>query len=290
MIEQSKPKSLNQRYLSLPLLVRLAVSAFVICSILVLSQDIQIFPGAVMSYQRNPLPEDVTVHYVSTSDGEKLESWRLPGTENSPVAIIFHGNAGDVQNFFAYQTLFKHYGLTSYGFDYRGYGKSTGWPSENGLYKDADAILDYVKTKEGVTDKDIILFGISIGTGPASYLARKTNPGALVLLSPFWSLPEAIKSTAFGFLSPFAFHEFPVGENVSALTDTCLILAHGKLDKVIPYEQGKRVFDTYKGTALSIMISPHEAGHNDILRYSHPALMQLMFKCFGLTAPEEEKA
>lgn len=240
---------------------------------LILTQSIQVFPGALRalgtpSTERPPelLPEGVESIRITTQDEETLEAWRLEVPSASRVAVIFHGNGGDVANFFAYQKYFNSIGVSSYGFDYRGFGRSTGWPSERGLKFDADAVIAYVMKREGVSAEQLILVGISIGTGPAAYAAEKFRPDVLLLFSPFESLTRIVEQMPFlGYLSTFLFYEFPVAQRVSGLEQTCLIVAHGKRDNIIPFLHGKTVFESYRNPAKGSFLESPEASHNDIL-------------------------
>lgn len=286
--DSSHLERVNTRFLSLPFWLRLIVAATVIAIVVVLTQSIQIFPGALMSIsndsRREPhtLPEGVESFFVETVDGQALETWRLRVDGAAKVAVIFHGNAGDVENFFGYQVYFREMGYTSYGFDYRGYGKSSGWPfTESGLNEDGRAVVKHVLDKEGVAPKDLVLVGISIGGGPAASAAVEFRPGALVLFSPFTSLPDAIKNTPlFGFLYPLSFYDFPVRSDVSMLGNTCLVVAHGKQDRIIPFEQGRLVSESYRGAGRSFFVPSEDAGHNDLFVRVYSAVSGAIGKCF----------
>ncbi|MCB0323858.1 MAG: alpha/beta fold hydrolase [Bdellovibrionales bacterium] len=285
---------------------------------MVASQSAQIFPGALASLisgktENRKLPQGVESIFVDTADGETLEAWRLDVvpkcgesganfdpkpdssgsekherstasitecTHSRKTAIVFHGNGGDVQNFFVYQQYFQRIGVRSYGFDYRGFGNSSGWPSEEGLYRDADAIVEYVKSREQLTADDLVLVGISVGTGPAAYAAAKHGVGALVLFSPFRSLLQLVKEMTFvGFLHPFLLFEFPVEQYVAALERTCLVVVHGKVDTVIPFSHGEQVAAAYQGTRASAFLPSESAGHNDILFKTATALPPILAQC-----------
>ncbi len=268
-----------------PLRALIATMGFVF--FLVTTQSIQIFPGAVTSLfntnsTRQPrlLPQEVESIRIKTKDGELLESWRLPISNSSLIAIIFHGNAGDVANFFTYQQYFKSIGITSYGFDYRGFGTSTGWPSEEGLEFDAEAVVEYVLQREHISPQELILVGVSIGSGPASYSAKKFSPKSLVLFSPFESLVKLVEEMPLlGFLSPLLFFEFPVAQNVASLSRSCLVVAHGEKDDIIPFEQGRNVFKSYSGDALSAFVESSVASHNDILFKTHERVTSALKRC-----------
>jgi hypothetical protein len=265
-------QALNSTYLARPLYQRIAIVLIVFSFLIVGTQNLQIFPGAVAglleSRVRDPktLPEGVSSYFVNTEDGKQLEVWQLPVVDSSSAAIVFHGNGASVSNFFPYQQFFAARGITSYGFDYRGYGKSTGWPSEKGLYLDSDAVIKFVAQMENLAPEKLIIAGVSIGSGPASYAASRIQPKALILFSPYESLPEAIGATpVFGIFKMFSWYEFPVKQFVSTLKSSCMIVVHGTKDTVIPIAQGKTVFGAYSGSGKSSFIEAHGAGHNDIL-------------------------
>ena len=111
----------------------------------------QVFPNLTQSLfsekgarSADKVPEGVKSFVIKTSDGEELETWRMSATQkdkNYPkMAIVFHGNAASVRTTYGYQDALNRVGIPSYSFDYRGIGRSTGWPSEKGLYKDSEAV------------------------------------------------------------------------------------------------------------------------------------------------------
>lgn len=236
--------------------------------------------------ERNPnsLPDQVEGVFIHTEDGERLEVWKKTVRDSPAAVVIFHGNAGTVANYYHYQRLFNQAGLTSYGFDYRGYGKSSGWPSEEGLYKDADAVIEFVLKDEQIEVEQLIVVGISIGSGPASYAAEKFKTKVLILYAPFSSLKHAASEVPFfGLLSPFLFHDFPVENRVARLDDSCLIVVHGRQDTIIPFPQGEQVFSAYRGSGLKKFIQLPDAGHNDLLHPSGKPVVKAIADCLETT-------
>lgn len=261
---------LNKKYKKLPFYLRFIISTLVFIILLILTQNIQIFPGTLLSLfensERDPkkLPQGVESYFVETADHKKIELWKLPAKNIKPVVLIFHGNGGDLKNFFPYQQYFKNAGYTTYDFDYRGYGKSTGWPSEVGLYADSDAVVEFVLEKEQITKDELIILGISIGSGPSSYIAKKYNPKVLILAAPFTDLESAVKShPVFGFLHNFIWYDFPVQKNISKLKDTCIIITHGENDHVIPVEHGKSNYENLTTLKHKVFINS-DSNHNDV--------------------------
>jgi len=229
------------------------------------------------------LPAGVESIFVSTEDEKRIELWRLPAS-SSRVAVIFHGNAGDLANFFPYQQYFESIGITSYGFDYRGYGRSTGWPSESGLYLDERAVTNYVMQREKIKSDSLILVGVSIGAGVAAHAANEFKVGTLVLFSPFRSLPDAIRAVPlFGVLHPFSFYSFPVQREVAKLDANCFIVAHGQKDNVIPFAQGQTVYNAYRGKGNTTFLSSPQGSHNDLLFLLHQQLTKSLESCWNAT-------
>jgi hypothetical protein len=262
--------------------------------LIILSQDLQIFPGAwhpAISNRINKAARAVVESsFVSTSDGETLELWSLPAKEGSSagkkIAIIFHGNGDIVDDYFPIQKWFSERGYRAYSFDYRGYGRSSGWPSEDGLYRDAEGIWASVKKDNpdlDLPDKDrqteVLLVGVSIGTGIAAYLASKVSPDTLLLYSPYSSIPEVVGDRkVIGYLRPFLFYEIPTAEYVSTLVDTCLLVIHGDKDRVIGVRHSKLVHDAYVGSYSKLRIV-EGAGHNNVFSRSQAFVENALKEC-----------
>lgn len=277
---------LNRCYLGKPWWFRLLLSSCIFIAVIVGIQDIVIFPGIIIQMEdlHTPLPAFVESITTQTSDGKQLEVWHLPSSgpqgRKLKAAIVFHGNAGDVRNFFPYQKWLSDLGYLTYSFDYRGFGKSTGWPSERGIERDADAVVTYVQNREKIVPAEILLFGISIGTAPAVYVASHSEPGAIVLLAPFPSLPAIVRTNLFyRLLAPLLWYKFPTEDRVQQLQSTCFIVVHGRQDEVIPFELGASVAQAYRGKGYSIFIDSPQSHHNDILNFERGRLASAIGEC-----------
>lgn len=270
--------------------LRGSVAFLVISAVFIGLQDFVLFPGAVDGllpwHDNSPpakLPNGVTAHMVKTSDGEQLEVWELAAPDTAPPSpftmLFFHGNAGDVQNFFPYQQWARSLHFRSFDFDYRGYGRSSGWPSEQGLYQDADAMAAFLEEK-GIEQKHLILVGISIGSGPASYLANKISPRALVLFTPYTSIPDVARGMPlFGVWHSFVWNEFPVRTYLRESKTPCVILAHGRKDMTIPYTHSETIMSDHFGNSDFQLISADESGHNDVLFKTHSQVAAALTEC-----------
>lgn len=194
------------------------------------------------------------VHFQA-ADGVKLHGWYVPHESPRAHAVVFHGNGGNITLLAdTLRILNRRHGLAVLVFDYRGYGRSEGKPSEKGILLDARAARDWLAAKEGIAPSDIVLMGQSLGGGVAVDLAAKDGARGLVLASTFTSLPAAARSH-----TPW----LPVGSLMSMRLDSIakikdyhgpLLLSHGDADKVVPYEQGVALYNAAPGPKRMITV------------------------------------
>ena len=238
----------------------------------ILTQDIHIFPGAFFPKFRiwdrgKKAPYPVESSFIKTVDGKALELWRHPNEEETDlskyIGIVCHGNGSTLEDFLFYQMWLSELGIRSYNFDYRGFGRSEGWPSEKGIYKDSEAVWEHVLMTEGVDASQIIVVGVSIGSGPAARLARTYQPPLLILSSAFIDLKSVVRSQSIiGWLAPFVRHSFPTIEYVRELKTTHVLLAHGLNDTIVPPEHSNMLEGAYTGSGHVRRCVSAEGGHN----------------------------
>lgn len=179
--------------------------------------------------------------WFSSNDGTKLHGWFLPHKKPRGVALFAHGNAGNVSDWTeTLRALRDRHQLTVLGFDYRGYGRSAGEPTEHGLYEDARAARAWLARRAGVEERDIILIGHSLGGGVMVDLAAKDGARALILSSTFTSLGDVGK-LHFPILHHLMYQEFDSISKISRYHGP-LLCSHGDADELIPYEQGQKLF------------------------------------------------
>ena len=184
------------------------------------------------------------VHFTS-GDGTGLDGWFIPGTSSITV-LWLHGNAGNISDRLDILRGFNHsLGVSSFIFDYRGYGKSEGRPSEKGLYEDARAAWEWLTEQRGVPPGNIILYGHSLGTAVAVDLALGAGGSAagLALESPFTSA-RALARRMYGGIPVDLFMSLHF-DNIGRVggVKMPLLVIHGDKDATIPFEMGKEVFD-----------------------------------------------
>ena len=171
------------------------------------------------------------------TNGVKIAAVVL-GPERGKKAILrCHGNAEDMMG-----TLWALGGLASQGFtvasvDYPGYGLSDGSPDEKGCYRNVHRLYDWLVETRGFKPEDIIVDGFSIGTGPATELASTKPVGGLILEAAFLSAPRAVTRVRLLPIDPFP--------NLKRIADVkCpLLMIHGTADRVVPYSQGKALYE-----------------------------------------------
>ena len=206
--------------------------------------------------------EDVS---VKTTDGETIHGWFIPAETNTAGTLLFcHGNAGNIWNRIDAIWLFHELGLNVCIFDYRGYGKSTGGPSEEGTYLDAAAVWDWLVQQRGIEPRRIVLFGESLGGAVAAWLAEKKSPGALVLESSFTSLPD-MAARLYPFLPVRWLCRFRYNtlERISRIACPVLV-AHSRQDEMIPFSHGQRLYAAAREPkAFLEMKGSHNSGRDE---------------------------
>jgi fermentation-respiration switch protein FrsA (DUF1100 family) len=177
---------------------------------------------------------------LTTSDGEKLIAWYVAPLGDRPLVLYLHGNGGALTlrvHRFSW-IIAEGYGLLA--LSYRGYGGSTGSPSEEGLIRDARAAYDLALTRRPASR--IVLFGESLGTGVAVALAAERPVGGLILDAPFTSA-AAVGAAAYPFapVRPLMKDAFRSDRRIGKVSAPILVL-HGERDRVVPIRFGERLF------------------------------------------------
>jgi uncharacterized protein len=153
--------------------------------------------------------------------------------------LFLHGNAGNVTHRIDHAHAITTAGSSILVLDYRGYGKSKGHPTEQGLYLDADAAYDAL-TQLGFRPNQIILQGESLGTAVAVYLASRRPCAGLILESPLTSLSN-MAGKVLPVVGPLLAHGFNTRSKIGNVHVPLLVI-HGDADEIVPFPQGQAVF------------------------------------------------
>jgi fermentation-respiration switch protein FrsA (DUF1100 family) len=222
-------------------------------------------PGGSRTLVDPPAELDLGVRRVEliASDGVRLVSWAMPADSGAGYwLLICHGNGGNLSEVgrpFHYAGL-RALGLSLLAFDYRGYGESEGVPTEQGLYRDADAAYRYLRDTLAVPAERIVVFGHSLGSAVAVELVSRVPAAGLVLDGALTSVVERAQEVfPYAPIRWIAASRYPSIERVGALTLPKLFL-HARADEVIPFGHGRRLFEA---AAPPKEFVPLQGGHGD---------------------------
>jgi len=204
-----------------------------------------VYPGdpASVSWSES-LDRSVRNVEFTSSEETKIHGWFLPCDGGTGAILVSHGNGGNLSHRDSLiHQLRNAFNRSVLIYDYPGYGKSEGKPSEAGCYSAGTAALEWLEQTEKIPPNRVILFGESLGGGVAVELAIRHESEALLLFSTFATLPKAAKSK-FPFL-PCEWLMSNRFESVSKLPKyrKPVFISHGDADEVIPFAHGQLLFD-----------------------------------------------
>jgi uncharacterized protein len=206
--------------------------------------------------------------WLRTSDGVKLNAWWLECRDARFTTLFLHGNAGNITHREDIARLITGAGSSVLLVDYRGYGRSDGSPSENGLYRDADAAYDWLIAR--IPANRIVIHGESLGTAVAVDLASRRECAGLVLASPFTSA-RAVASRSLPLAGGVLVTGFDSKAKIIGVKAPLFVL-HGDRDEVIDYALGRELFDA--GREPKSFWEARGAGHNDLVAVAGQGYVQ----------------
>jgi fermentation-respiration switch protein FrsA (DUF1100 family) len=227
------------------------------------------FPTQEIAYTPGQAGLDYEEAFFFTQDGLRLHGWYVPG-RTDVTWLWFHGNGGNISHRVDEMALIQQrLGVNQFIFDYQGYGRSEGRPTEQGTYRDARAALEYLQNRpDGAADR-IVYFGRSLGAAVAVELATSQPPLGMVLVSPFASVGDMVRLTTPFFPVRWLVRwpvQWLVGNRYDSLArigrdDRPLLILHGDQDQTVPVSQGKKLFEAANSPKQFRLLAG--AGHND---------------------------
>jgi fermentation-respiration switch protein FrsA (DUF1100 family) len=204
---------------------------------------------------------------IRTADGETLQGWWVPAEGARGTVLFFHGNAGNISHRLDYLRMFNRLRYSTLIVDYRGYGKSTGTPSEEGTYRDAEAAWDYLRHARLAQPRDVVIAGESLGAAVASRLAAEVGPRAVALFSTFTSATD-LGAEVYWFLPVRLLSRigYDNRENLKRIRAPVFI-AHSRDDDIVPYAHGKRLYEAANEPKTFLEM---RGGHNDGFIFTRP--------------------
>jgi len=180
---------------------------------------------------------------LTTSDGVKLHAWWIPADTATFTFLAFHGNAGNITHRAEVYAFLHQLPANVLAVEYRGYGRSEGTPSEDGLYQDARAAYAFLVNEKRISPARLIPFGLSLGTSVAANLAAERLVGGVVLEAPFPSV-RAVARKVYPFLPGLGWiakSRFDTAAKLEMIRVPVLIV-HCTQDPVIAFELGEETF------------------------------------------------
>jgi hypothetical protein len=214
--------------------------------------------------------EDV---WLTAEDGVRLHAWFCTpragrGGAPEPVptdraVLFFHGNAGNVSHRRAQIESLVALPAAVLIIDYRGYGRSEGSPTEQGLYRDARAAWEYLTTARGFGPARVVVFGESLGGAVAVDLASKVRPCALILQSTFTSIAD-MAAEVMPFVPRFIIRTKMDSLEKMARVESPVLVVHSPADEIVPYKFGRKLYEAARGTKQfhEIKNAPHNLTHD----------------------------
>ena len=218
------------------------------------------FPDSEL--QQTPAAFDMPFEELAfrTADGVMLHGWHMPHPDARFTVLHFHGNAGNISHRLHLYRRWHALGLSVLAFDYRGYGKSGGTPSEVGLYEDGRAAWHELTARLKIQSDSVILAGRSLGCAVAANLSAEVQAAGLALETPFTSVPDmATHHYPWLPLRFFMRSKFDLLEAIKGNTAPLLITS-AQNDEIVPAGMDEQIFKT-AGKPKTFDSLP--GGHND---------------------------
>jgi fermentation-respiration switch protein FrsA (DUF1100 family) len=212
-----------------------------------------IFQPPRPTYRAGQLP----ITMIPGADGDSIATLYLPNPNAALTILYAHGNAEDLGLVAPMLDELRQHGFAVLGFDYRGYGASTGGPTTtSGATRDMESVYRYAQHTLGISPSRLVLYGRSVGGGPATDLAARLPAAGLVLESTFTSTFVVMTHVPI-----LPFDRFPNLRHVRQVRAPILVI-HGTADEVIPVSHGRRLFEAASNPKQALWVEG--AHHNDL--------------------------
>jgi len=237
-----KKNLIKMNYFTIIILTFLLIYFFILFTTYFFQRNLLYHPKE-NNYFGDPLLVSIEKVKIKTQDNIELLSWYHNKNINNYKTILFlHGNAGSLENRIHKINHFKDMNINFLLVAWRGFSGNEGKPTEEGLYEDARSAVRWLKSK-GILEKNIIIYGESLGTGVATEIAQKKNFAGIILESPFTSMIDAGK-TKYPYL-PVRFllkDKYESNKKIKNIKSPILVM-HGKVDNIVPFYMGKEIYE-----------------------------------------------
>ncbi len=221
------------------------------------------YPNGV--WNPEPYGLDVDDCWFTTADGVDLHGWWIPHPRARGTILYCHGSSGSIAHQIGVLRHLRRLRVHAFAFDYRGYGRSAGSPSERGLYRDVRAAHAFVTGALGRPPEEVVLLGHSLGGAVAIDAALDCAVAGLVVQSTFTDLRRAARAfypnLPVHWLARRAFRSIDKVERLAMPK----LFVHGTADGTLPLELGRELYE--RAAAPKELYEVAGAGHNDVHRY-----------------------
>lgn len=211
-------------------------------------------------------PPGVEEQWITSADGVRLHAWSVTPAGATATLVWSHGNGGNIAGREDVLLALAAHGLGVLAYDYRGYGKSGGRPSEGGVYLDAEAAYDAIRSR-GVPPERVVCFGESLGGAVSIQLATRRPCAGVAVISTFTNIGDVARRH-YGPLGILAGRRFDSLARVAKI-GVPLFVAHGDRDEIVPFELGERLFAA--ASEPKRFFRARGAHHNDV--FAAPGLL-----------------
>ncbi len=222
------------------------------------------FPTSQIIYTPAALRLEFEDLMLASPDGVKINAWYVPAKAPRGTVIFCHGNGGNMSYSLDVAENFTKMNFNVLLFDYRGYGKSGGSPTEKGTYADAQTAYDWLLKEKKIPEKEIVVLGRSLGGAIAANLTKDRSPRMLILESAFSSVADvASKSYPIFPVRLLCRYRYDTSEYVKNLKCPLLVI-HSPEDEIVPYSLGRKIFDSAGGPKEFLKIKgTHNEGFDE---------------------------
>jgi len=220
----------------------LAIYMLVLILLFIFQRNLMYHPDE-NNYFGDKLKVNIEKVKINTSDNINLLAWfHKKDLKKFKTIVYFHGNAGKLENRIHKLNHFKDMKVNFLIIAWRGFSGNEGKPSEEGLYEDGNSSIRWLKNL-GLTEKDIIIYGESLGTGIATEIAQNKNFAGLILETPFTSMIDAAKNF-YPYIPVDLILKDKYKNNVKIKNiNVPLLVMHGEEDQIVPFWMGKKIYE-----------------------------------------------
>ncbi len=244
-------------------LVIITVSVFAVISVYLYfnQKNMVFFPVRELAFTPDQLNLTFEDLVLNGSDGAAIHGWYFPSdSSNGKVFLFCHGNAGNISHRLETIEFLMDRQAAVLIFDYRGYGRSTGEPTEEGIYSDARLCYDWLLNEKDYRPDDVLIFGRSLGGAVAIDLASKASCGGLIVESSFTSVAHMARR-----IFPILPTSLLLRYNFDSLDKVAkvgcpVLITHSPHDDMIPYDMGEKLYESAVEPKQFVKLS---GGHND---------------------------